>query len=192
MRFLASSILLAIFAFGLNARATSLFDKGPEVFSIQDSSGKAPVFRVLDKTASEKALAMALLTTLNLQPDVDPKFPVTGYVDLKIEEFFLAPAKDRNELDLSVRLNGRYLVIPKAIDRAKFLAGETIDMTFPLKQKDVSAFELSSDGRLKMRLKKETNEIEIQNAMGHLTYSAPFVGSGDEKVQFTGKGIRKL
>ena len=185
-------LILSLLAGTSHASPTPLFQKGPEVFSIQDANSKAPVFRVLDKSAGEKALAVAILTTLNLQPDVDPKFPVTSYVDLKIEELYLAPAKNKNELDLSLRLNGRYLEIPKPVDRAKFLAGETIEMTFPLKQKDLSAFEVNSDGRLKMRLDSAKNEIQIQDAMGHMTFTAPFLGSGDETVKFTGKAIRKL
>lgn len=170
---------------------TPLFSKGLETFIVRDAKGNTPSFRVLHQTASERALALAVITSLNMAPETE-KLPVKEYIDLKIEELTLQAAPSKaNDLTMTAKVSGRYLEIPKPVDRAKFLAGETIEMSFPLTQKNVALFDVKSDGKIRFKWVPERKEIQILEGMGHINYAAPLLGGGDETIRFTGVGARK-
>jgi len=169
-----------------------LFHNGAEVFKIQNNAGKTPQFRVLDDTPTEKALALGVITALNTQADVQPKIPMTDYIDLKFESMKLIPSKKQaKDILLSIRLSGYELELEKIISRVDFLAGKLIEIPFPTGKRQVAVFDVSSRGSLKMRLDPKTNVIILENVAADMDFEAPVMGGGSESVRFSGKGIRE-
>jgi hypothetical protein len=172
---------------------TGLFKMGSESFALKDQKGREPQFRVLDSTPTKQALAAAIVTALNAQPETEPKLPVKGYVDLNLQKIrFNVDPKNNSELHLFVRLNGHDLELPKTINREELLSGKMIDVDFPSSDRDVAIFNLHSGGHLKFRFDSKKNELAIANATAKLTYDSDFAGDGTETVQFSGRGIHEM
>jgi hypothetical protein len=201
MRFIICSVIsflvtgsgidfLAPEAFAKGEPDSALFSKGLETFVVKDASGKTPTFRVLSATPSEKALALAVVTTLNLAPDTE-KLPIKEYIDVKIEELNFQTVPEKvGDLKMIAKVSGRYLEIPKPVNRAQFLNGSTIELAFPLTQKNVALFDVKSDGKIKFRFDAAKNEVKIFEGTGHMNYAAPLLGSGEETIRFSGTATR--
>lgn len=167
-----------------------LFSRGAEVFEVKDAKNATPSFRVLDDTPLEQGLAYAIEATVNAQPDVKPKLPVQGYIDLKIETLTFKPLKD-GKLAMLARVSGHDLDLEKSVSRAEFLAGKSILVKFEPQQKTVSAFDVNfRGGQFKFRWNSGAKELVIEDANAKVDFEAPFAGEGSESIRFTGKGRR--
>lgn len=191
----AVTIVITLFLALANAEAASspLFTKGAERFVIQDQKGKTPEFRVLDGGGTEQALALAVISILNAQPQVEPKIPARDYVDLKIQELKLEPeSKTSKRLLMTLKLSGYDVEFAETIDRSKFESGAPIEIKFPQKNKSVAMFHITSSGLLKMKFDPKAGIILLNDVRAKLDYESPLGDSGREAIQFQGKGIRKL
>lgn len=166
-----------------------LFAKGIENFKIQDKSGKTPQFRVLDDGLSEQALALGIIAALNAQETVQPKIPVREFIDLKFESMKVEPLSEK-ELAISLKLSGYEMWIEKTIDKVKFLLGETIEIKVPESEKQIAMYNVTSSGKVKMRLNKMSNEIIFDDVSAKMNFTTPLGDDGSESVKFSGKGIR--
>jgi hypothetical protein len=179
--------------FALAATSNSLFKLGAESFALKDAKGHEPQFRVLDGTPTKQALAAAIVTALNAQPETDPKLPVHGYVDLSLQKIRFTPdPKNSSELHVFVRLNGHDLELPKTVNRDEFLSGHMIDVDFPSTDRDLAMFNVHSGGHLKFRFDSKKTELDIANATAKLTYDSELAGDGTETIQFTGRGVHEI
>ena len=193
-------VVVVVLVLGVSApsigQAAELFGpvmKSTETFIVHDAAGRVPTFRVLKDTPSDRTLAIAVLTTLNLQPEVQPKLPLTDYIDLKIEAMTLAPVAGSNtDLTLTVKVSGHEMELPKKVNKTDFLSGKPIELNFPKEERQVAVFDVNSNGKLRFKLLPGHNEIQIDEAVGHVKYDSSFLGSGDETVKFTGTATRKL
>lgn len=167
-----------------------MFSGGTETFKIQNEKGRTPEFRVLDDDATEKALAYAAIAYINSHEEVTPKVPVRDYVDLKVETLRLTP-NGKTELDVFLKLSGYELELDRTINRQKLLSGETIDVVYSPKSKDVAIFTIQSSGSLRMRFDKATNSLLLQKVHAKMNYESQFGGEGQEEIRFSGKGIRQ-
>ena len=200
IRLLPVPVLFVLFVLGgLSANAaapTELFGsdtRSPEFFTVKDASGRVPTFRVLKDTSTDRTLAIAVITTLNLQPNVQPKLPLTDYIDMKIEEIALTPAAgSTTELTMTVKVSGHYAELPKKVNKSDFLSGKSIELDFPKTERQVAVFDVNSNGKMRFKLLPGHNEIQIDEALAHVKYDSPFLGGGDQTVKFTGRATRKL
>lgn len=191
----AVTIVVTLLLTGVQVKAASspLFAKGAERFVIQDQKGKTPEFRVLDGGGTEQALALAVISILNAQPQVEPKIPARDYVDLKIQELKLEPeSKTSKRLLMTLKLSGYDVEFTETIDRARFEAGAPIEIKFPQKNKSVAMFHITSSGLLKMKFDPKAESLILNDVRAKLDYESPLGDSGREAIQFQGKGIRKL
>ncbi len=186
------TVLLVSAAYGANK--SPMFSKGVEIFRIEISKGKTPQFRVLDDNATDKALALATIAFINSHQEVQPKVPMRDYIDLKIETLKLKVASDvkhGGDLDLTLKLSGYELELDRTVKKDKFLSGQTIEINYPSRTREVAMFTVNSSGSLRMRLDTKTNELILQNVHAKMDYDSQFGGSGWEDIRFSGKGIRQ-
>ncbi|MES2857522.1 MAG: hypothetical protein V4692_16750 [Bdellovibrionota bacterium] len=189
---LSGSLLLAfssITAHAANSKGP-LFSKGEEVFDIQNQAGKTPVFRVLDDSTSERALAIAVITTLNSQSEVQPKIPQKDYLDLKFETMKFAP-NGKNKIDLSIKLSGYEVALEKTVDRADFLAGKPISIPFPSGRRNVAFFDVNASGNLKFRFDSAKEIVVLDEVRAKMDFDSPLGDEGEESIKFSGRGIRQ-
>lgn len=169
-----------------------LFSLGAESFRVQDAKGKTPQFRILDDSASEKALALGIIATLNAS-GVKPQIPVSDYIDLKVERLTLEPASRANpdEIVVALRLSGYELPLSKTISKKKFLSGELVEIDFPPTTKTVTVYDVESYGKLRMRWQSATQSIAIETAQATMDFESQFGSTGSETIKFSGKGLRE-
>jgi hypothetical protein len=192
MTFVLSPALSLAFSLPQAHAATSgeLFGKGKETFLISNNLKKPVRFRLLEDSITKQAVALAIIATVNAQPDVKPKLPTQSYIDARVESLTLIPKGDR--LNLLARVSGHDLEIPGSINRKEFLDGKTVKVVFPPQTKTVATFDLDfKGGELRMKLDKPKNELVIEDARGKLEFQGPLGGEETEKVQFSGRGIRQ-
>ncbi len=184
---------LSVFIFVASAAAapaSKLSFEKPEVFKIVDSRGRTPKFRVLDDSPSEQALAVAIASTINQEASVQPKLPMSGYLDLEIRKMSFAPvAKNPAKLDVTVNLSGYDVEIEKTVSRSALLAGELITLEFPKGEKSVSLFSINGNGHVKFRFDKKSSELVIEDAYGKMAYETPLDPGGTETIRFKGRGL---
>jgi hypothetical protein len=170
--------------------STDIFAHGPATFKIENTAHKPPHFRVLSETASDKALALAIATALNAQPDVKPKLPVQDHIDLDLQTLTLTP-ETGGKLGLEVRVSGHDVDLPKSISRQDFLAGKPIRLAFDPSDKTISVFEVQFlGGHLFMNFDPASQNLVITDAAASMHYDMP-LGDGDQSLKFSGRGYLK-
>jgi hypothetical protein len=190
-----STILFVLTLIAQNALATNttpLFSKGDEIFKFENAKGQQPVFRILDDSMTEKALAVAAIATLNTQGHVEPKIPMQDYIDLKFQTLkFSPPKRDSKQVDLSVKVSGYEIWLGKSIQRADFLSGKTLTVPFPTGDRTVAMFDVKANGNLKFRLDPKTNIVILDNVQADMSFTAPVGDGGSEAIRFSGRAIRQ-
>jgi hypothetical protein len=173
------------------AEAKLLFAKGTESFKIENTKGQTPTFRVLSDSMTKQALAMATISMLNAQEDVQPKIPLNSYIDLKFQTLTLTPQKGR-DLQVTLKLSGYSVDLDQMINKEALLQGKEIEVVYPKTSKDVAVYTVESNGRLKMHLDKASQVLILENVEAKMTFESPLGDDGSEKIQFSGKAKRIL
>lgn len=155
-------------------------------YNIKNAKGETPSFRVLDKTVTEQALALAAITALNTEGG--QKIPVTNYVDLKFQQLTLKPI-DAHILALRLKLSGRDVDLEKTVSKDDLLKGKTITVDYPKTEKDVAMYDVTSSGQLKMHLDKASGDIILENVEAKMSFESPLGEDGTERVQFSGRAV---
>jgi hypothetical protein len=155
-----------------------------------NQTGKTPVFRILNKDETGRALAMAAISFLNTQAEVKPKIPMHEYLDAQFQELRLEPSSG-NEVALFVKVSGYEIPLDKKIRKDDFLAGKTFEIPFPKGERQLVFFTIDSSGNLKFRLDKKTGNLILDDVTAKLNYSSQMGQSGKEFLHFTGRGIRR-
>jgi hypothetical protein len=182
-----SLLMLASF----NTHAAELFEKGRETFQIQNQKGQTPTFRVLQSSMTKQALAMAAIGLLNAQDEVQPKLPMTQYVDLKFQTLTLVP-EGKDTLRMKLKLTGYTLDLDKTISRKELLSGKVINIQYPRTESEVAMYTVASNGALKLRLDKATQTLILENVEAKMNFDSPLGDSGTESIRFAGIAKRVL
>jgi len=185
-----SLVLSLIVLFSLRAFSSDLFSKGAETFTIQNQSGQTPTFRVLSDSLTKQALAVAVIGVLNAQDSVQPKIPVSPYLDLKFQTLTLTP-EGRDGLALKLKLSGYDVDLSQTISKQELLSGKTVVVRYPETEKEVAMYTVDSGGSLKMRLEKAKDRLILEDVDAKMTFESPLGDEGSEAVHFSGTANRR-
>lgn len=175
----------------LAAQGSELFAKGPETFQIQNQKGQTPTFRVLSDTMTKQALAMAAIGMINAQDEVQPKLPLTQYLDLKFQTVTLTP-EGADKLRMKLKLSGYPVDLEQTISKKELLSGQPIEVRYPRTESDVAMYSVESQGHLRLRLDRARQTLMLENVEAKMSFDSPLGDSGSEAIKFSGTAKRIL
>ncbi len=179
-------------AFSTTAFSGELFAKGAETFKIQTAKGETPSFRVLSDSMSKRALAIGVITLINADKSVQPKLPMTDYVDLKFQSLVIEPvSKTPDKLQMTLKISGNLVELNQTINRESFVSGKVIEVKYPRSAREIMMYNVESEGQMKLKWEKKEDRVVLDEVRAKLSFE-PLMGESEvESVKFSALGKRQ-